>query len=41
MTQSSPTMDSDKQSVSHSKDAIARFLTIGKGYWTGEKRMEA
>ena len=43
MTQSSPisTEASDKSDVSHSKEAIARFLTIGKGYWTGEKRMEA
>jgi len=37
MAQSSPisTEASDKSDVSYSKEAIARFLTIGKGYWTG------
>ena len=39
MTQASPS--SDQQDVSHSKEAIAHFLSIAKGYWTGDKRVEA
>jgi vitamin B12/bleomycin/antimicrobial peptide transport system ATP-binding/permease protein len=42
MSQSSPiSTDASNLDVSHSKEAIARFLAIAKGYWTGEKRMEA